>query len=103
SFNDSCVLWKDRLVPAYGSAKTDAQTFVANLTASGGTDMAKALASAAALGPQAIFLLTDGSPNDQAATLNTLRTAGGAPRSVHTIGIRGSGFNEAFLRQIATE
>ncbi|WP_254510088.1 VWA domain-containing protein [Anatilimnocola floriformis] len=92
-----------RMAFADENGLADARTFVASMTATGGTDHLQALQAAKRLGPDVIFFLTDASdPGISARDLKKIREDNVA--AIHVIDIASEKAGETkSLRQLAEE
>ena len=105
-YSESYAVWEDELVAATPRNKKKAHKFVEGLKGNGTTNIADSLDKASELGPDTIFLLSDGDPNrgrlsDLDALLEEFLERNVRARIVlHSVGI-GEAAGSTFLKQLA--
>jgi uncharacterized protein with von Willebrand factor type A (vWA) domain len=107
-FNSELTAWQQQLVEAKPAMKESATRFVNGQPPRGGTNTLGALTAAFAFNVEALYLLTDGMPNDSKPVDILARVAElnqGRRLSLYTIGVgvgpAGALFDQ-FLSQLAT-
>jgi len=105
-YSESYAVWEDELLAATPRNKKKAHKFVEGLKGNGTTNICDSLDKASELGPDTIFLLSDGDPNrgrlsDLDALLEEFLERNVRARIVlHSIGI-GEAAGSTFLKQLA--
>lgn len=105
-YSESYAVWEPALAPATPRDKKKAHRFVDELRGNGTTNIADSLDKAIELGPDTIYLLSDGDPNrgrvsDLDALLAELLARNVRERLVvHTVGI-GEAAGSTFLKELA--
>jgi hypothetical protein len=108
-YNEEPAIFKSsggrQLVFADELNKASARRFVESIQAHGGTRHYDALLKAIALGPDVIFLLTDGEPKDDLAAeeLARLKRSNGGLAQIHVVQFANSPYDRNSLVQLANE